>query len=439
MQAQLSSDALFRALFDASPDATVVVDDGVILLANAACRSVLGYDPDEVVGCSVEALLPERFKQHPGHRARFSQVPEGRPMGRGKALWARHKDGSEIPVDISLTPMTVSGRKVVGCALRDLRGRANNVEHLRIQATALRSAANGVLITDRNGIIAWANPAACRITGYSAEDLIGHHTRVLKSGSHEESFYRELWSTVTRGETWSGTMVNRRKDGTRYHEEMTIAPVIDDQGAVTHFIAIKQDVSEKHRAEEAISRANAELAERVREIQSLNLQLRDQAISDPLTGLRNRRYLNETIVGEVARVDRTGAPLAVAMVDVDLFKRVNDTHGHPVGDLVLRKLADVLRAHVRSSDLVCRVGGEEFVVVLPDCPLDHLQERAERWRRDFAGATVDPGNGAPVRCTISIGVAIRNAPEPFDATLRRADAALYEAKRAGRDRTVAAA
>ena len=114
--------------------------------------------------------------------------------------------------------------------LRDLRGRADGTDALRVQATALQSAANGIVITDRSGIIAWVNPAACAITGYAADELVGQHTRLLKSGEHGPGFYSGIWRTVLRGETWSGTIINRRKDGSFYHEEQTIAPVVDAAG-----------------------------------------------------------------------------------------------------------------------------------------------------------------------------------------------------------------
>jgi diguanylate cyclase (GGDEF)-like protein/PAS domain S-box-containing protein len=360
-------------------------------------------------------------------------------MGAGLDLHARRADGREFPVDIALTPITVSGRRLVACAIRDQSRRMQAPESLRVQATALRSAANGVVITDRAGIIIWVNPAACSITGYSWDELVGRHTRILKSGRHEPSFYADLWKTVTRGDTWSGTIVNRRKDGTVYDEEQTIAPVLDDQGAITHFIAIKQDVTEARRTQEDLQQAGETLALKLQEIEVLNEKLREQAVRDPLTGLYNRRYLDETIAREVAQVSRSGLPLTVAALDIDRFKLVNDTHGHAAGDQVLLWMANVLRGFVRASDLVCRSGGEEFVVVMPGATVAAALARAERWRATFAREPVRLRDGVTVSCTVSIGIALyRSRKETFDACLARADAALYEAKRAGRDRVVSA-
>jgi len=158
-----------------------------------------------------------------------------------------------------------------------------------------------------------------------------------------------------------------------------------------------------------------------------------------LTGLYNRRYLDETIGREVTHVHRAGLPLSVAVLDVDGFKNVNDTHGHAAGDRVLQRTADVLRENVRGSDLVCRSGGDEFIVVMPGATLDTAVARAESWRAAAAAGPVTARDGVPVAYTLSIGVALHaNQNESFQACMDRADAALFAAKRAGRDRVVAA-
>jgi diguanylate cyclase (GGDEF)-like protein len=268
---------------------------------------------------------------------------------------------------------------------------------------------------------------------------VGQHTRILKSGRHEPSFYAQLWQTVTRGDSWSGTIVNRRKDGSIYQEEQTIAPVLDENGAITHFIAIKQDVTDQRRIRNELESAHRELAVRLSEIETLNTLLREQAVRDPLTGLHNRRYLEETMKRDIPRVRRSRESLVVATIDVDSFKAVNDLHGHAVGDRVLLQLADVLLGHVRTSDLVCRTGGEEFVVVLPNAGIAGALKRAEDWRSAFAACTVEGRDGAFVRTTISIGLArFRDPGESFAACLKRADEALYAAKRAGRNRVASA-
>jgi diguanylate cyclase (GGDEF)-like protein/PAS domain S-box-containing protein len=427
-------------MFHSSADVLVVADErGTIVLVNDACERVLGYAAGSLIGRPVETLVPSRFTGHGRMRDGFMSHPRNRAMGGGVLLFAAHASGVEVPVDISLTPIEVEGEKLVVCALRDMRGRVNAPETLRVQATALRSAANGIVITDRNGTIVWVNPAACTITGYDPDELVGQHTRILKSGEHDGEFYRALWNTICAGDTWSGTIVNRRKDGSLYSEEQTIAPVVDEAGQVSHFIAIKQDVTARRKAEEALRLAHEELAEKVRQIESLNLQLREQAIRDPLTGLHNRRFFEEVAALEIARALRRAEPISVLILDVDHFKRINDDHGHDAGDLALQRVAGQLRRHAREADLVCRFGGEEFVCVLTGADHDTALVRAEEWRAVIERTEIVTAAGTVLHCTVSIGVAsLVDRGETMASALKRADAALYEAKRRGRNRVFAA-
>jgi diguanylate cyclase (GGDEF)-like protein len=165
--------------------------------------------------------------------------------------------------------------------------------------------------------------------------------------------------------------------------------------------------------------------------------LQEQAITDPLTGLYNRRYLWEFLRREWIKAKRKESSLAVIMIDLDHFKRINDAHGHQAGDFVLTAVAGLLRTHIRSSDIVCRYGGEEFALVLPEASLENVRLRAEHIRAaikrlDFRHEGVPLG-----RITASLGVALfpHHADSP-DSLIRAADEALYEAKGAGRDRTV---
>jgi diguanylate cyclase (GGDEF)-like protein/PAS domain S-box-containing protein len=433
------AEELFRAMFHGASDVIVVVDErGTIVIANEACSRLLGYSPAQLEGKPVELLVPARAGQHERLRDEFVRNPRPRLMGQGLLLQAVHADGHEVAVDIALTPLTIGGKKWTACALRDMRGRVHGGEMLRVQATALRSAANGIVITDRAGWITWVNPAACAITGYEPDELIGSHTRILKSGRHDSEFYANIWMTISHGETWSGTIVNRRKDGTLYHEEQTIAPVVNETGVVTHFIAIKQDVTARRRNEEALTTAHSKLGEYVIEIESLNRRLREEALHDPLTGLHNRRFFEEAAARDVARAIRRGEALSIAMIDIDHFKAINDTHGHAAGDRVLRQIATILRAGVRASDLLCRFGGEEFVAVLAGASLEHACEIADQWRASIAASRIDSGAGATIGCTISIGVAQLSGDQAdtVELVLQRADGALYEAKRQGRDRVV---
>lgn len=185
---------------------------------------------------------------------------------------------------------------------------------------------------------------------------------------------------------------------------------------------------------EALRRGEQALQRQLEEIHVLQARLSEQANRDPLTGLYNRRYLDTTLERELARCQREGQPLSLMLIDLDHFKLVNDTWGHQAGDEVLRQLADMLASHARLADVACRYGGEEFLLLLPGMPQAVAQERAERWRQDFAGTTVLFGELA-IRATLSVGIAgYPGHGTTAQQLIRHADQALYRAKAGGRNR-----
>jgi diguanylate cyclase len=188
--------------------------------------------------------------------------------------------------------------------------------------------------------------------------------------------------------------------------------------------------------EHTLNEVNTELQRQLEVIGALQTQLSEQANRDPLTGLYNRRYMDATLARELARCEREGQPLSLMMIDIDHFKQVNDSHGHPAGDEVLKSLATLLQKQARTADAVCRYGGEEFLLLLPNMPSDITWQRAEQWRRDFAASHV-LYNGVRLQATLSVGLACypsqgRTAQE----LIRGADRALYCAKTQGRNRVV---
>jgi len=191
-------------------------------------------------------------------------------------------------------------------------------------------------------------------------------------------------------------------------------------------------------SEQALHHANDSLQTQLQAIHVLQEKLRDQAHHDPLTGLYNRRYLDDTLVRELARCQREGQPLSLLLIDLDHFKQINDTYGHLAGDAVLKQVAGMLSEQARTSDVVCRFGGEEFLLLLPNMAQTAARERAEQWRSAFAGQIVHFGEFR-MQATLSIGVATYpgHGTTP-QALIRNADRALYRAKTEGRDRVIVA-
>jgi diguanylate cyclase (GGDEF)-like protein/PAS domain S-box-containing protein len=251
-----ASENNFRSVLESAPDAMLIVDrDGQIIFTNAQAETLFGYSRTELLNHPVENLMEERLHQvHQAHRANYVSEPKARSMGAtGKwALIALRKDGTRFPVEISLSPLAADIGLVTIAAIRDMTERTQLEEQLHVQATALSAAAHAVVISDLKGVILWVNPAFTKLTGYETAEAIGQTTKLLRSGKHSQAFYENLWNTILSGQVWEGEIINRRKDGVEYFEYQTITPVRDRQDQITHFIAVKQDITQRKRTDEEL-------------------------------------------------------------------------------------------------------------------------------------------------------------------------------------------
>jgi len=240
-----ASEQHFHAMFDSALDAMLVVDDTRTYVAvNASAARLFGVLAEELRG--------RRFGDFaaPGtdiDRAWQALIEKRTTSGEWRLV---RPDGTVREVESSVTPQVLPGRHLF--VVRDLTERLRAAAAARVRSTALAAVANGIVITDPDGRIEWVNPEFTRMTGFSLEDVRGQTPRVLKSGLHDPSFYAALWRTIRKGRVWRGEMVNRRKDGTLYHEEQSITPTFGDDGRLLHFVAIKQDISDRKRSDDAL-------------------------------------------------------------------------------------------------------------------------------------------------------------------------------------------
>ncbi len=289
---------------------------------------------------------------------------------------------------------------------------------VKLSQAVEQSPAN-IVITDLEGRIEYVNAAFARDTGYTREELLGANPRLLKSGQTPPETYTTLWAALNAGQTWEGEFINQRKDGSKYTESAIVAPVRDGEGLITHYLAVKQDITDKKLAEA--------------EIHSL-------AYFDPLTDLPNRRLLMDRLEQALLSGRRGQAHGALLILDLDNFKALNDTRGHDVGDQLLKEVAQRLVANVRQEDTVARLGGDEYVVILENLGRDeataaHLAEMiADKVRLALGAPYLLNGCDEYYEATASIGIALFHDGEISSETLlKQADVALYQAKDAGRN------
>ena len=285
-------------------------------------------------------------------------------------------------------------------------------------ALALEAVSEGSLITDADQRIIYANGAITTITGYSADELLGKNCALLQGEDTDEATIQSMRDCFASGETFRGEVLNYRKDGTPFWNSLTITPLKDASGTTTHYVSVQRDISS---------------------LIELQDQLKHQATHDSVTGLPNRAALTEHLVAALARSARGGTALAVGMIDLDDFKGINDTYGHPAGDIVLREFARRVGGCIRDGDMLARVGGDEFIVVLEGLdrakPLDNLRAVLARID-DATSPAIDLGDGDTVGSTASMGVALfpGHGTRPAEL-LRVADEALYSIKSRKGDRS----
>jgi len=303
---------------------------------------------------------------------------------------------------------------------------------------AMSATNDGLVIAEANAPdhpIIYVNPAFERLTGYRADEVLGRNCRFLQRNDNRQPGLDLVREALRAGTSGLAMVRNYRKDGSMFWNQLGLAPMLDASGRVTHYLGTLADETERVRTEHRQLEKQRQLEKSKRTLESL-------ALKDGLTGLYNRRHFSEQLAREWNRARRDQLPLSLFMIDIDHFKRFNDTYGHLAGDHCIRLVADtVRRCFARGSDLVARYGGEEFVALAAGVERRQGRERAELLReaiRELAGGRQSRSGTHPV--TVSVGLATATPDERIAAEdlLDAADRALYQAKRQGRDRVVQA-
>ena len=405
------SESRFRELYEKAPLAYQSLDvEGNILEVNDAWLNLLGFRREEVIGRFIGDFMTDvSIKTLQNEFPKFQQ----RGKVDGPLFHFLHRDGTRrlLMVNGQIARDRDGNFLRTHCIMTDLTERLQSAEQLRLAAAVFEQSAEGIVILDATHNVLMVNQAYTKMTGYSAAELIGKLPPVMDPGCNDASFIRAMWETVETHGSWQGELWNRRKDGDLYPELASVSRVHDEEGKVSHYIAIVTDIS-AHKANEA--------------------HIHRLAHFDALTGLPNRSLLADRVGQSLSRVERNAESLALIFMDIDRFKNVNDSLGHRIGDELLIQVAGRLRHVLREEDTVSRLGGDEFILVLPSASAEGAAHVAEKVLKSLSAPYQIEHHELNV--TASLGIAMYpNDGHTYDALSMCADAAMYRAKQGGRN------
>ena len=405
-----ASEARYRELFDSMSDGVAVfeaVADGEDFLfrdLNRAGERIGRIPRDRVIGRRVSEVFPGV--------AEIGLIDALRRVWRGggrEVLPSTYYQDARISQWVENRVFGLPTGEVV-TVYTDLTESRRAEESLRLAKRVLDNTAEGLLITDAQARIVEVNPAFETITGYTAADVLGCTPSILKSGRHEEDFYRDMWRRLSEAGHWQGEIWNRRKDGQLFPEWLTIDVVRNDNDRVTHYVGLFTDISPVKEAQRRIDYL---------------------AHHDALTGLPNRVLMHQRLEQLLASAD--GRLMALFFIDLDRFKLINDSLGHPVGDGVLVALAERMTRWTGAADVLARLGGDEFVLFLAEPgSVERVAAAAADLLADLRRPVQVSGHELVLSASIGIGLYPSDASDA-DALIQRADRAMYEAKEQGRN------
>jgi len=324
----------------------------------------------------------------------------------------RCKDGAMLFIESTIQVGSSDNKQYIIVTMRDVTEWQQLQNRLRLASQVFDSASDGIVVTDVQGIIKFANPAFLQTTGYSLEEVLGKTMGILKSGKQDEHFYHNMWSLLQETGQWQGEIWNKRKNGEVYPEWLVVNAIKNNLGQVTLYAGIYRDLSERMKYEQ---------------------QIKYQAYHDGLTGLPNRRSFYEKIHECILMAKRYQHIVAIMFVDLDGFKSVNDNFGHDIGDLLLKETGKRLQKCVRETDIVARMGGDEFTLILPEIIMKKDANKVAKQINEVLHETFAL-SGHSITISSSIGISI--FPDDGDneeILVKKADDAMYKAKQAGKN------
>lgn len=418
LRAGIDRDDRLRLIIEAAPSAMIVVNEqGRLVLVNSEAERSFGYSREELLTLRVEDLVPTRFRSnHDSERDAYFVHPDRRGMGVGRELFGLRKDGTEMRVEIGLNPIVIDGERFVLASVIDiterLRGQAaeNAARDDVLRRSILDTIPFSIIATDRHGRVVTANPAAESLLGYRADELID--SSLIEIDGVSRQTYGDGSLIVGDDHGADTEWVYRHKDGRMIPVQEAIVPLGSEDVEDSGFLVVAYDITR-----------------RVEDRQ----RMEHMATHDSLTNLANRSLLVRHLETALEKTARSSMELVLLLLDLDHFKRINDSLGHHIGDELLLVVSERLQAWTRADDLVARLGGDEFVIVFHDVvPGAGLDRRLDDLMSDVLAPVVVHGYELVVTGSIGGTRFPVDGGDPVEL-LKNADIAMYQAKAAGRN------
>ncbi len=408
------NEALKKLILNSTPEMIWLKDtQGSYLLCNPIFSRFVNKSSHEIIGKTDFDLFPHSLAvllcKDDQKVIKQAQTPK-------HEQWFTFTDTRQkVLLEITKTPLQDKSGNIIGVLGigYDVTQRKAVEDRQRVTSSVFTNSQQGIIITDARNIIIEVNPAACQLTGYSTEELIGQSPSILKSGEHNQQFYNKMWQALSRNGKWSGEILNRKKSGETYTEYLDINVVFDSKGKIQYYIGIFSDLSY---------------------LKEHQQQLEYIAYNDSLTSLPNRLLLADRLEQALSLAERQNRLVAIAYLDLDGFKIINDRYGHSAGDQVLIEIAQRLKSTLRAEDTVARLGGDEFVLLIVNLQaIDELEQLITRLIEQI-NQPVYLNNQVKISVSASIGISLSHFDDnPPEILLRHADYAMYQAKKQGKN------
>lgn len=406
------SNTRYQALFESSPEAILLCVDNKIILGNSTAVTLLSASCiEDLIGLDVLslALEGERDAADALMKTLISGVEHKLPPLEEVLL---RLDGSAFDVEMSLSRTTYDGDIAIQLMFRDITDVKERRNNAKVAKKVLEHTTEAIMVTDSDARIILTNPAFTTLTGYNEKQVVGQRASLLKSGHHDKLFYQQLWRALLHTGQWIGEIANRKRSGEVYIQKTNISAVYDRDGNISHFVCVMSDITEQKRTFDTI---------------------RFQALHDNLTKLPNRIHFEARAEKALIRARNNKGCFAILFIDLDDFKPINDTYGHLLGDKLLVALSDKLSAALRPSDMVARIGGDEFLVLTDNLP---FEEEATLLAERLMRIICTPVNidGTQLSVSASIGISVYpNQGADINTLIHVADQAMYSAKNSGKN------